>query len=235
MAENKLRLAATAVLLRDTDQGLETLLLRRNAKLAFAGGAWVFPGGAIDQPELEVASSEMQAARNAAVREAQEECGLVLNADNLVHFCNWTTPEGEGRRFATWFFVAKAQQRSADVVIDQGEIHEFQWITPQHALALHGRGELNLMPPTFLSMRLIQHFQTVAQCREKLALREPYEVTPRLCMDQGQMLCLYPGDAAYESLDPEQDGPRHRTLFSSNGTDYIHSGDDVSVPPMDRP
>jgi hypothetical protein len=84
-------------------------------------------------------------------------------------------------------------------------------------------------------MRLIQHFQTVAQALEKLALREPYEVTPRLCMDQGQMLCLYPGDAAYESLDPEQDGARHRTLFSSNGTDYIHSGDDVSVPPMDRP
>jgi len=68
-----------------------------------------------------------------------------------------------------------------------------------------------------------------------LALREPYEVTPRLCMDQGRMLCLYPGDAAYESLDPEQDGPRHRTLFSSNGTDYIHSGEDVAVPPMDRP
>jgi len=36
MAENDLRLAATAVLLRDTEQGLQTLLLRRNAKLAFA-------------------------------------------------------------------------------------------------------------------------------------------------------------------------------------------------------
>jgi 8-oxo-dGTP pyrophosphatase MutT (NUDIX family) len=46
MTDPQLRLAATAVLLRDTDQGLETLLLRRNAKLAFAAGAWVFPGGA---------------------------------------------------------------------------------------------------------------------------------------------------------------------------------------------
>ncbi len=47
-----IRLAATAVLLRNSEQGLETLLLRRNAKLAFAGGAWVFPGGAIDEPEI---------------------------------------------------------------------------------------------------------------------------------------------------------------------------------------
>jgi len=47
-----LRLAATAVLLRNSNNGMETLLLRRNAKLAFAGGAWVFPGGAIDADEL---------------------------------------------------------------------------------------------------------------------------------------------------------------------------------------
>ena len=52
MTDPELRLAATAVLLRDTEQGLEVLLLRRNAKLAFAAGAWVFPGGAIDQPEI---------------------------------------------------------------------------------------------------------------------------------------------------------------------------------------
>ena len=35
--------AATVVLLRDAPGGLETLMLRRNSKLAFAGGAWVFP------------------------------------------------------------------------------------------------------------------------------------------------------------------------------------------------
>ncbi|MBT4831974.1 MAG: NUDIX hydrolase [Porticoccaceae bacterium] len=235
MAENDLRLAATAVLLRDTEQGLQTLLLRRNAKLAFAGGAWVFPGGAIDQSELLHADNELQAAAIAAVREVEEECGLLLNAGNLVHFCNWTTPEGESRRFATWFFVAQAQHRSADIVIDDGEIHEFQWITPQKALDLHGLGELNMMPPTVLSMRLIRHYQTAAEVCEKLAVRDPYEVTPRICQLKGQVLCLYPGDSGYESLDPEIDGPKHRTLFSAVGTKYIHSGDDVKVTPMDRP
>ena len=37
--------SATVVLLRDGRSGLELLLLRRSAKLAFFGGAWVFPGG----------------------------------------------------------------------------------------------------------------------------------------------------------------------------------------------
>jgi len=39
--------AATVVLLRDGDEGLETLMLRRNSKIAF-GGMWVFPGGRVD-------------------------------------------------------------------------------------------------------------------------------------------------------------------------------------------
>ena len=102
-----IRLAGTCVLLRDTDDGLEILLLRRNAELAFAGGAWVFPGGAVDQEEIDSSSTLEEATRKATVREVFEECGLVVSQEDLVHFCNWTTPLGEKRRFATWFFVAK--------------------------------------------------------------------------------------------------------------------------------
>jgi 8-oxo-dGTP pyrophosphatase MutT (NUDIX family) len=47
--------AATVVLLRDAAGGLETLMLRRNSKLAFAGGAWVFPGGRIDPEDYPAA------------------------------------------------------------------------------------------------------------------------------------------------------------------------------------
>ena len=65
MSDSPLRLASTVVLLRDSAQGLEVLLLRRNAKLAFAGGAWVFPGGAIDSPELAAAATQMEAAKQA--------------------------------------------------------------------------------------------------------------------------------------------------------------------------
>ena len=230
-----IRLAATAVLLRNSDQGLETLLLRRNAKLAFAGGAWVFPGGAIDEPEMEAADSEEKAARLATVREVEEECGLTVAAQDLVHFCNWTTPEGETRRFATWFFAAQAENSSEDVLIDGGEIHEFKWIKPQEAMDLHHLGELTLMPPTYLSMSLISHYNTAEVACRSLAERTPYSVTPRLCQLDGQMMCLYPGDAGYLSNDPAIDGPRHRTSFTSKGMIYAHSGKNVGVAPMDQP
>jgi 8-oxo-dGTP pyrophosphatase MutT (NUDIX family) len=235
MSDSPLRLASTVVLLRDTEQGLEVLLLRRNAKLAFAGGAWVFPGGAIDKAELAAATTEFEAARQAALREVEEECGVLLAAQELVHFCNWTTPEGPGRRFATWFFVAQAQVSATDIVIDQSEIHEFQWLRPQQALDLHQRGKLDLMPPTFLSLRLIGHYQTAVDAVNALNLRTAYEVIPRLCRVQGEMVCLYPGDAGYTQSDGTVLGARHRTIFAEQGTTYIHSGTDVAVPPMDRP
>lgn len=50
------RLAATAMLLRDGSGGVETLLVRRHAAMAFLGGAWVFPGGKLDPADREPAA-----------------------------------------------------------------------------------------------------------------------------------------------------------------------------------
>ena len=230
-----IRLAGTAVILRDGPEGLETLLLRRNAKLAFAGGAWVFPGGAIDQSELEVASSEEQAARTATVREVHEECGLTVTEDSLIHFCNWTTPIGERRRFATWFFATRAIQHSEDILIDGSEIHEFQWISLHKSMELYHLGELMLMPPTYLALSLISHCEDAEGACHMLAARNPFEVTPKLCKLDGQMVCLYPGDAGYQVNDPVLPGARHRTVFTPKGMEYAHSGEDVGVAPMDKP
>ena len=141
------RLSATVLLLRDTEHGLETLLLRRNPKLAFAAGSWVFPGGAVDRIELESAPTERRATEIAAVREVQEECGVIVSDDALVHFCNWTTPETEKKRFTTWFFVAHVKNPDVEIIIDNGEIHEYQWLRPEQALALHGQDELRLFCP----------------------------------------------------------------------------------------
>ena len=45
--------AATVILVRDGAEGLETLMLRRNSKLEFVGGMWVFPGGRLDPEDWE--------------------------------------------------------------------------------------------------------------------------------------------------------------------------------------
>ena len=45
------RPAATVLLLRDGEQGLEVLMTRRSATASFAPGAYVFPGGVIDEAD----------------------------------------------------------------------------------------------------------------------------------------------------------------------------------------
>ncbi|MEY3822125.1 MAG: hypothetical protein RL628_233, partial [Actinomycetota bacterium] len=63
--------AATVMLLRESDeQGVEVFMMRRTTKAAFAGGMYVFPGGAVD---AEDSSYEI-----AAIRECFEEAGVLL-------------------------------------------------------------------------------------------------------------------------------------------------------------
>lgn len=90
------RHAATVVLLRDGEAGIEAYLLRRLGSMAFAGGMYVFPGGSVDPRDLdaEIAwqgpapdawtgplSADEPLARGlvaAAVRETFEEAGVLL-------------------------------------------------------------------------------------------------------------------------------------------------------------
>ncbi|HEX5872617.1 MAG TPA: NUDIX domain-containing protein [Longimicrobium sp.] len=93
------RPAATVLLVRDSADGPEVLLLRRHKRSGFAAGAWVFPGGVVDEADAELGLVErmdgptpMQWAERlglsdpaaavsfvtAAVREAFEETGILL-------------------------------------------------------------------------------------------------------------------------------------------------------------
>ena len=69
--------AATVMLLRDTDDGLEVFILRRTKNAVFAGGMYVFPGGKVDPADGE----GDEAYRVAAVRECYEEAGVLLAVD----------------------------------------------------------------------------------------------------------------------------------------------------------
>ena len=83
--------AATVVIFRRNSAGgpAQLLLVERNASLAFAGGATVFPGGKVDPADRELAEKlggdpDLAAARIAAVRETLEETGLVVGIDGPV-------------------------------------------------------------------------------------------------------------------------------------------------------
>ena len=203
--------AATVALIRGGESGIETLLLRRNKALAFAGGAWVFPGGAVDPADLDQGEGDLErAARIAACREAQEECGLLVQEDQLYQVSHWTTPEGEPRRFSTWLFVAALTDHST-VSIDDGEIHEARWLSLQEVFAQHHAGELPMLPPTYMTLQALEKFSTVDQALAAVRVATPVVVEPHGVALSDGFAALYPGDAGYESWDAEVAGPRHRT------------------------
>ena len=79
------RPAATVLLLRDSDAGLQVLMTRRSEHASFAPGAYVFPGGGIDASDGVAAglfrdsqSPALRTAAMAAIRESFEELGVLL-------------------------------------------------------------------------------------------------------------------------------------------------------------
>lgn len=180
--------ASTVVLVRDkadsggdhsAGQGIETLLLLRNSALTFEGGAWVFPGGKVDACDYPAAASvpsngqhdplnlrnsaqhDHLAAINAAIRETREEAGLSLTPEHLIPIAHWTTPPGLPRRYATWFFLCPLRH-SVDVVVDDDEILDYQWLSPEAALQQHSAGCIRLPVPTAHTLKSFLPFQSLA-------------------------------------------------------------------------
>ncbi|HXQ22272.1 MAG TPA: NUDIX hydrolase [Candidatus Acidoferrales bacterium] len=215
--------AATVILLRDTDSGVTALLVRRNAQLAFHGGAWVFPGGRLDPEDYGKAAGGdvVSAARHAAVREAWEEAGTVIEAQSLVTIARWVTPEGLPKRFDTWFFAARA--RTDAVRVDGGEIHEHRWMRPSDALAAQRASEIELPPPTFVTLTQLTTFHSVDDALTALRRGPVESFLPRLHMIAGGACTLYDGDVAYDSGDVDEPGPRHRLWMVESGWRYERS------------
>jgi 8-oxo-dGTP pyrophosphatase MutT (NUDIX family) len=215
--------AATVVPLRDGRAGLETLLLRRNARLEFAGGMWVWPGGRIDPADRDPAGPDdlVSAARRAAVREAAEEAALVLDPGTLVWFSHWTPPPISPKRFATFFFAAPAP--STDITVDGGEIHEHRWFAPADALRRRDEHEIELSPPTWITLEHLRAFTTVEEALHRFRTREPEYFATRFASVEGGGVALYDGDAGYETGQADVPGARHRLWMMPDGWRYERS------------
>ncbi len=214
--------AATVVLLRDTPGGLETLMLRRDSRLAFAGGMWVFPGGRVDPGDFADDPTDVATAgRNAAVREAAEEAGLTVETESLVPFSHWTPPPEAPKRFSTQFFVAPAP--TGRVTIDDGEIRDHMWVSPSEAMRRRDALEIELAPPTWVSLHTLARHETVRAAIDAARLAEPEHFTTKAAMTDDGIVILWHGDAGYEEGDAAREGPRHRLWMEETGWRYERS------------
>lgn len=208
--------AATVILVRDGAAGLETLMLHRTSKVAF-GGMWVFPGGRVDDGDRRPDDPDDEAAaRRAAVRESVEECALLLEPDELVTFSHWTPPPETPRRYATWFFIARASD--GDVVVDGGEISDHAWLTPQEVLDRRDRGEVVLAPPTYITLVDLLAHPDVDSALADAVQRQPiphYETRWREV--EGGAVAIWFGDAGFDTGDPAAPGSRHRLWMRPEG------------------
>lgn len=212
--------AATVVLVRQGDTCIEVLMLRKNSKITF-GGMWVFPGGKIDAADYPggVANEANldAAARAAAVRETQEEAGITVDAQDYVFLSHWTPPPGQQKRFATWFFVAKVEG-AMDIAIDDGEIKDHAWLNPEEALRKHAVGEIDLVPPTWVTLyhlslkpsadAVIEYFS------ENTGITYNTRVVPAA---SGERVAMWKGDAGYDEWNPDTAGDRHRLAMPEGG------------------
>jgi 8-oxo-dGTP pyrophosphatase MutT (NUDIX family) len=184
------RQAATVIVLRGGSERLEVLLVQRTPRAKFMGGAWVFPGGAVDAHEGEGDAAH----RAAAIREVGEETGISLtDPAALVPFARWITPPEVSIRFDTYFFLAVAPD-GVEVVVDGSEIVDARWFEPARALEGSEAGELLMVFPTIKNLERIAQFETAGALLEWASTNEVKPVEPRV---EGQ------GEAARIVIDDE--------------------------------
>lgn len=202
--------AATVIPLRDKSGSLEVLLIQRNPKLPFQGGAWVFPGGRVEQSDYSIGDDHdlVAAARRAAVRETAEESGLQVVTRDLTPVSHWTTPEGLPKRFATWFFATYVGEQT--VQIDGYETCDYCWFTPEAALEARQNSAIVLLPPTFISILELSEYRTSEAALEAISQTRTGVFNPCVRPIEGGFCQLYEEDVAYDGGELDVPGQRHR-------------------------
>ena len=191
----KPRQAATVIVLRGGEETLEVLLVKRNPKQRFMGGAWVFPGGAVAAGEGEGDAAH----RLAGVREVEEEVSISLpDPDALVKLSRWITPAEVKIRFDTHFFLAEAPS-GREARIDGSECVDFGWFTPQGALDANKREEILLVFPTIRTLEQLAPFGSASELLGWAGGREVAPIEPRVRIEGETARIVLPGEPGYEA------------------------------------
>ena len=213
----ELRPASTVVVLRPgATAAFEVLLVRRNDRVAFMAGAYVFPGGRVDDADAsgvreaaflgesprfpDLTTADEWRYRVAAVRELMEEANVRVEVDDLLPIAHWVTPEIEIRRYDTRFFLTLMPE-GQEARHDDGELTELAWLTPAGALDRCRRGEIMLPPPTWTTLRQIERHATLPDLLAWARRTRVVRVQPGFVESaEGSVLTL-PGDPAYPTIE----------------------------------
>jgi 8-oxo-dGTP pyrophosphatase MutT (NUDIX family) len=140
-----------------------------------------------------------------------EARGLTLELRALQPLSRWITPETEGKRFDTSFYVARAPAgQTADH--DRKESVASGWFTPGDALHASRSGQIRLAPPTALTLEGFLEARTVDDALALAASRPPPVILPILRVLGDERVILYPGDPEHPVATPAFAGPTRRVF-----------------------
>jgi 8-oxo-dGTP pyrophosphatase MutT (NUDIX family) len=192
----EIRFAASVVMGRDGADGLEILVLERSSASRFLPSYIVFPGGAVDPEDTELArrwfGEPSQAFRAGAVRELFEEAGIAVTGSGvratrsfteiehdppavgmLPEVAHWIAPEDVPVRFDARY-VAAAAPLGVEPTPDGTETAEAWWSRPAELLAEWQAKERKLYWPTYVTMLALNSCRDVADLLTlRLDTREP--------------------------------------------------------------
>lgn len=194
--------SASLILLRDSDDGIQVLMARRNPQLRMAGNFWVFPGGALEALDRRKAietdpDDDLLPFRLNAARETREEVAIdVANVDSLIYFSRWVAPDRMALRFDTRFFVMRspADQQPEP---DGGELVEADWMSPARLVAAANSGELLLMFPTLMNARRLMAFDSVENVLRDARQQAVKAVKPGLSFRNGKGVAHVPAEVGF--------------------------------------
>jgi 8-oxo-dGTP pyrophosphatase MutT (NUDIX family) len=191
------RPAASVLVMREGDDGIELLFVRRSPDLKFMGGAWVFPGGTVLPEDGD--EGEDLTYRVCGARETYEEARITLpEPEKLVPFSRWVTPELAPMRFDTRFYLTIAPD-GAEPAPDRREVDRAEWWTPAKALHLFIRDEADLHFPTIKQVERIAEFETAEDALEAARTTPVETILPRVAASDDGFEILLPGDPGYDS------------------------------------
>ncbi|MGE0733194.1 MAG: NUDIX domain-containing protein [Alphaproteobacteria bacterium] len=211
--------SATILLLRDGSHGIEVLMQQRSQTLGAFAGMLTFPGGKIGpedySPEMcartrGIANDTPELAANkiGAIREAFEECGVLLARDRHGRTVDATAEARDGHfaefvlqrdltlagdllvPFAHWITPEFAARRfdtwfflapfpGAQVALhDGGEMDDTIWTTPAAAIAAADAKQRSLMFTTRANLMRLAESQTIEQALARARVSKTPSVMP---------------------------------------------------------
>lgn len=249
--------AATVVLLREGPQGHEVFLMQRHRRTGFFGGAYVFPGGKLDDADSsEVAlgllpkdhpwpsfrdrqsgaavparhtqslylsglrelfeeadvllgaggdSAELKAGARRALDRGSEafyallaEAGFVFDTGPMRYWSHWITPELEGKRFDTRFFLCEMPAEQVAQSADRESVH-VTWLGIEDALTKSQKREIVLPPPTLRTLEEIHGHGMENSPHGDI----PQPILPRIAQNEDGAAIVLPWHQSYDDLPGE--------------------------------